>query len=314
MDDDDGFSGGKPLPTPPKCYCHCFSCCIEAICGNCVCVNHPFVVAFLIFLTFLGFTCRNALVLLLIPVAALFLACMRVLPKSPCCHMCVVCPCCAVGDAMCEDIIEKWYLLGHKNAYIDVCIRATDFCTGAHRAWMFMKERGLPVRDYMGVCVVLTTVGIIGMAAFTGLVTFLIVDNVDIFADETSEWYISDAAPVCIMAAALGGQVAYSFMHLFDHASDTILYCYAWNKKKNRKNVEPYIPEELKWIVGPFLMRRKQDLDDDFDDDVWGRFEPNMYLRKYMPVKRTKRRNRTGFFYEKKGNITGGGEMYTKRY
>ena len=60
------------------------------------------------------------------------------------------------------------------------------------------------------------------------------------------------------------------------------LFCFKTIIKKNKKKRSPgYVGcrEELKWIVGPFLMRRPQDLDDDDDDDVGKRFNQSMYLK-----------------------------------
>merc|ERR1711933_614767 len=65
---------------------------------------------------------------------------------------------------------------------------------------------------------------------------------------------------VSVLAFFLCGHIAYGFMMLFDHTADTLLYCYAWNKKFEKDNggcsVEDYLPESLRDIVDADLDER----------------------------------------------------------
>merc|ERR1719343_951208 len=99
--------------------------------------------------------------------------------------------------------------------------------------------------------------------------------------DPTSSTYVSDPMGVSVLVFFLCGSIAYSFMALFDHAAETLLYCYAWNKKfakdSNGAPVDDYLPESLRDIV---------DADLDGDNEAYcfyGQANPNMYLHTWMP-------------------------------
>merc|ERR1719210_2647063 len=74
-------------------------------------------------------------------------------------------------------------------------------------------------------------------------------------------------------------------MMLFDHTADTLLYCYAWNKKFAKDNggcdVEDYLPESLRDIVDA-------DLDEDDGYCFYGQARPEMYLHTWLGTSRRK--------------------------
>merc|ERR1719263_395445 len=64
---------------------------------------------------------------------------------------------------------------------------------------------------------------------------------------------------------------------IWDHTDDGLLYCYAWSRMWDRKTVDKYIPESLRFIVGF----------DDIENDrfpYYGKAKNNMYLRYWLPM------------------------------
>jgi len=166
-----------------------------------------------------------------------------------------------------------------KDGFTDVCIRANDFAQGSQKAHMLL-EHSHKVVQYMYRDLTQTTVcmlGVGGIATVCAWVSFMIVNFAPIYMEPASPLYVANPALVVFLSWVLGAYVAFGFMSAWDHTSDTLLYCYAWNRKFSRTSVEKYIPEQVRAIVGY----------DDQEDDrypYYGRAKTNMYLRSWIPI------------------------------
>merc|ERR1712176_1585517 len=135
-------------------------------------------------------------------------------------------------------------------------------------------------------CQVVTVVGVISIASICMIYTYLVIMNMSSLRDPTSSSFVSDPMSVSVLVFFLCGSIAYSFMALFDHAAETLLYCYAWNKKfakdSNGAPVSDYLPESLRGIV-----------DEDSGGDgegycFYGQANPSMYLSTWLPRRKKK--------------------------
>jgi len=196
------------------------------------------------------------------------------------------CLCCGVYQ-ICGSIQEKTKEMVEseewncpiKDAYDDVVIRANDFENANEKAHNLLEHNHKIVqhlyRDHSQ-----TTINLIGVTAISGLsttVVYFLVTKLDIYADPVSNLYIADPFLITILTLILTAHIAFGFMTLWDHTADTLLYCYAWSRRWDRKTVDKYIPESLRYIVGF----------DDVEHDrypYYGKAKTAMYLRTWLPM------------------------------
>merc|ERR1711862_805698 len=132
-------------------------------------------------------------------------------------------------------------------------------------------------KEYKGTGTPMTVIGVIfipiaGVAASAGLM------SLECVQDETSSYYVSDPIMVGTFCYLLCALIAYNFCMIFDHTADTLLYCYAWHKRHDKKNIDKFIPEKLRYIVGW----------DDMNTDkypYYGQAPVNMYLSTFFDLK-----------------------------
>jgi hypothetical protein len=185
--------------------------------------------------------------------------------------------CCGLTDIAKEKVESYESVI--KDGFTDVVIRANDFCEGSEKAHMLLEHTHRVVqymyrdKSQTTLCVL----GVSGIATVCASVVFMIVNFAEPYKTESSSLYIANPALVVFLAWVLGAYISFGFMSAWDHAADTLLFCYAWNRKFSRGSVEKYIPESVRAIVGY----------DDSEDDrypYYGKAKSNMYLRTWMPV------------------------------
>jgi hypothetical protein len=172
----------------------------------------------------------------------------------------------------------------NKNAYTDIIIRSNHFLEASKKARSIMSSHP-PCDKFNGSLQIISQTGVCCVGLACAIITYLIVANVDYYADPASSAYIYDPMMVSFMAFALGGLIAFGFMQLVDHTADCLLYCYAWSKRFKRENVDRYVPEELREIVG---------FEDKNPDEFqyYGRADPNMYLGTWFGTKNDPNKNK----------------------
>jgi len=148
---------------------------------------------------------------------------------------------CCVG--CCKEIIEHI----NRNAYIDIAIQGTDFCTAAKNAIKMIIDQGGAMAILNGATWVFSIFGEVLITLCSGALAYVIVTHGS-YADMTdSASSVPDPTAVTIVACLIGFVVALGFMNVFDMASDTMIYCvgYDRNSGKNYKSYAPYPLQDL---------------------------------------------------------------------
>jgi hypothetical protein len=194
-----------------------------------------------------------------------------------CLDMCGLKDCCGAREASKEKVESNESFI--KDGFTDIVIRANDFASASAKAHMLLEHTHRVVqfmyRDQSQTT--LCILGVNGIATICSVVTFLICNFAKIYTEESSTLYIANPALVVLLAWVEGAYIAFGFMSAWDHTSDTLLYCYAWNRKFSPKKVDKFIPEAVRAIVGY----------EDREEDrypYYGRAKTNMYLRSWLPV------------------------------
>jgi len=153
----------------------------------------------------------------------------------------------------CVHCYERFIEFLNKNAYMDIAINSTTFCTAAQNAMHVFTAQSLAIAFLNGACWVLQ---IAGYALITGTGTFVVwvmVRGLWWFNNVESSRYIHDPIVVSVVAGCICFLVAVCFMVVFDTVADTILYCYATESMRKDKGIIPkdvhYAPESLAHLL-----------------------------------------------------------------
>jgi len=92
--------------------------------------------------------------------------------------------------------------------------------------------------------------------------------------------YIQEPVWVIILAFILCGRVAYGFMAVFDVALDAMLYCFAHNRKANKRTVDKFVPTKLGDMVG-----HVEGDGDEISYPYYAQARPHMFLSTWMKQK-----------------------------
>merc|ERR1719401_155049 len=104
---------------------------------------------------------------------------------------------------------------------------------------------------------VFTIFGTILIAGLCGGTSYFVVTQPH-FADMTNTTtYVADPTAVLVASCLIGGVTALAFMHVFDMASDTLIFMVGFDRKSG-KNYREYAPYPL------------QDLFDDHENSPYG--------------------------------------------
>lgn len=210
--------------------------------------------------------------------------------NAECCKPChfLTNPCQAIGK-MCDGVrktrksmcqpacMEKKGCVDKfsKMAFADIIIRSQHFFPAAERASLIILNHKACER-YMGKCRIITVVGVVSIGIICASVTYMTIVSLPSLSDPAQPGYIADPVMVAVVALFMCGSIAYGFCMLIDHVADTILYCYAWNKKFNKDTVEQFMPESIRDLV--FYDKDKED-----GYQFYGNAKPEMYLQTWMP-------------------------------
>jgi len=145
----------------------------------------------------------------------------------------------------CSICSQRYLQYINKNAYIDVCISSTSFCTAAKNSFGFIASEGGKVMQLTGACFIFCFAGVLGIAGVCGGLTYLMVTSSEGWTSDKSLHHVASPYFVAAVAALLAGEVAMCFMVIFDHTADTLLYTYVWNKSHGHNTVQKYAPDSL---------------------------------------------------------------------
>merc|ERR1712187_233248 len=93
-----------------------------------------------------------------------------------------------------------------------------------------------------------------GITLISGVCAYLswfLVSTEDTFTDRNSEHYIASPEMVAVAAVAIGFIVSYTFMTVFDSIADTILFCWAVDRDRQRNghSSKDHTPEALSRLL-----------------------------------------------------------------
>jgi hypothetical protein len=145
----------------------------------------------------------------------------------------------------CEECIKEL----NKNVYIDVAVTGNNFCGAWSDVRAFIGEYGAAVMILHGACFVMTLGGVVVVTCGTSYLSYTLCLNVKRWSDAASPNHVASPKLVAIVVAIMSAIISYSFMVVYDHTADTLLYVYAWNQKHANNTVGNYCPEELKSLV-----------------------------------------------------------------
>jgi len=115
----------------------------------------------------------------------------------------------------------------NKNAYIEMAISSTPFCTSAQRAIQILGSEFVAAGILNGATYIIQIAGTGAITCGGAAVTWIMCTRVAPFNDEGSQHYVSDPAFVTGASAVICLIVSLAFVVVFDTVSDTILFCLA---------------------------------------------------------------------------------------
>lgn len=145
----------------------------------------------------------------------------------------------------CIGCFQKYLEYVNKNAYIDICINSSNFCTAAQNATTFLAAEAGKVVLLMGSLWIICVVGVLAISMATAVVTFLIVTSFARWTDANSESYVCSPYFVAVVAGLLGCVISASFAVVLDHTADTLLYTFCWNKAHGHNTAQKFVPDSL---------------------------------------------------------------------
>eukprot|EP00747_Dinoflagellata_sp_TGD_P031546 gnl/TRDRNA2_/TRDRNA2_135355_c0_seq2.p1 gnl/TRDRNA2_/TRDRNA2_135355_c0~~gnl/TRDRNA2_/TRDRNA2_135355_c0_seq2.p1 ORF type:complete len:186 (+),score=35.31 gnl/TRDRNA2_/TRDRNA2_135355_c0_seq2:141-698(+) len=154
-----------------------------------------------------------------------------------------VCQCCVTCLQRCLEFVNK-------NAYFEIAISSTTFCTSAHRALQLVMQYMPAIAMLNGATWIFMFGGMGVITSVCSFLTWLTVSNVSWFDDETSDHFVEDKIFVTVVAGIIAFLIAVVFMSLFDTVSDCILYCFAVDQQRGPKG--NFAPEGLRHLIHRF--------------------------------------------------------------
>jgi len=133
-----------------------------------------------------------------------------------CILSCILCACRCL-----EGIIQ----FINKNAYIDIAITSSGFCTAVQNVMHIIVDHGAAMAILNGATFIFQIVGLASITATCGLLSAYLLTG-DKYSNSASEDYIENPGYAIALCCVLAFVVAWAFMSIFDMASDTLLICH----------------------------------------------------------------------------------------
>jgi len=116
------------------------------------------------------------------------------------------------------------------------------FLKASENAFQFLVKSGGSIAHLHGAMLLYEISGIFCITLTSGWVILIIQDKVSLFNDITSPYYIEDKVASAIVAMVCAFAVSFSWMSMWNHTSDTLLYCVAWNRHQMFLGEEMNLP------------------------------------------------------------------------
>jgi len=136
-----------------------------------------------------------------------------------------------------------------KNAYIDTVLSSKEFITSAQNAHGFLLAENGKVTELTGALWVISFSVVSGIFVVTVIMlwTLLTLQESQLSAHHME---VENPYFVIVLSGALSASLSASFMMVFEHTSDTLLYIYLWNKSHGHNTVAKYCPDILANLMG----------------------------------------------------------------
>mmetsp|Transcript_62453 Transcript_62453/g.115994 ORF Transcript_62453/g.115994 Transcript_62453/m.115994 type:complete len:649 (-) Transcript_62453:81-2027(-) len=122
----------------------------------------------------------------------------------------------------------------NKNAYIEVAVSSSPFCIAAYRAGAVINREIAAVAALNGACWILKLAGLGAIAAVGALAAWIRLRTEPDYSSMVSVRYVQDPVLLTLLAAAICIAIAYTFLTVFDMTCDTVLYCFATERQRQR--------------------------------------------------------------------------------
>lgn len=143
---------------------------------------------------------------------------------------CVACCCC-----LCTCCLTNCIGFLNKNAYIDVAIHGSSFCTASMRGARILAIEFATVGVLHGACLIFQIIGVAFITGVGGYITWFMLNYSALFSNPRSEQYVQDPQVIAVVACIVCALVAMPFTIVFDHVADTMFYCFAIEKRRQRQ-------------------------------------------------------------------------------
>ncbi|CAE8642301.1 unnamed protein product [Polarella glacialis] len=145
----------------------------------------------------------------------------------------------------CITFAQRYLEFLNKNAYIDIALSSSNYCTAAQNALGFISSAGGKVLVLNGACFVVCIAVVLGVGTCTTGMTWLLVTTNSRYTSDRSLHHVENPYFVSAIAGFIGASVALCFMVIFDHVSDTLVYVFVWNRSHGHNTVAKYCPDVL---------------------------------------------------------------------
>jgi len=158
--------------------------------------------------------------------------------------------CAAKACMCCISCFEQVVKFLNKNAYMAVAVNSDNFCEAAKEAFQFLMGEAGAVAILNGSCFVFQLCGVGVITGGGSALTYIMVTNIEMFSDPTRKHYVTDATLCAGVGGVISFLVAVSFMIVFDMVADTMLFCFAQDKKRNGDNCDTqFAPQALNDLI-----------------------------------------------------------------
>jgi hypothetical protein len=147
----------------------------------------------------------------------------------------------------CIQCFKKFIEFLNKNAYMDVAIRSTSFCTAARNAIKMIMQEAALMALLNGACFVFQIAGLGLIAGLGGWVSHKVVTSHDHYTANDSPGYVDNPMAVSVAGFLIAFTIGYPFMLTFDQCADTLLYCFVVDK--TRPTGHDYCPDKLRQLI-----------------------------------------------------------------
>jgi len=172
--------------------------------------------------------------------------------------------CLSLMSACLEQIFGKY----SKTAFTELVLSGSgDFFSCSDAGFQFLVKSGGSIAHLHGAMLMYELFGSLFITLFCGWMTMIVQDKADMFSKIESPYYIEDKNASLIVCMVIAFAVAFSWMCMWNHTADVLLYCVAWNRRQFHEGeekglehteligeVSKYCPQTLRYLLPPYEM------------------------------------------------------------